>query len=385
MGQHKAEPTRGFDALAVEISERQRSRSLLDLLGESRADLRSGLDVALIERERDLGRQLTDKARRLTQAGKPEQTAALKQEISQLENDYERAQAAIRKASPRYAALVQPQPLKLTEIQAQLDADSLLLEYSLGEERSYLWAITKDSLTSYELPKGELIEKKARQVYELLTARSINNRGETALQRGERVTQAETALVAAAQSLSEMLLAPAAAELGNKRLVIVADGALQYVPFAMLPEPGSLDLSLRSSSKPVAQAITAKPEGQRQKTQDQPLIVNHEVVSLPSASALAIQRTELAGRQPAPKMLAVIADPVFDRTDARFKTSSAEAGNSAQTETIAFNDARSIEHLAVKADAKSDDKTRKLVIPRRPFTRQEAQRLLANQSVAEKR
>jgi len=34
-----------------------------------------------------------------------------------------------------------------------------------------------------------------------------------------------------------MLLAPVATQLGNKRLVVVADGALQYIPFAMLPEP----------------------------------------------------------------------------------------------------------------------------------------------------
>ena len=52
------------------------------------------------------------------QASNSEQAAALKQEISQLETDYERAQADIRKASPHYAALTQPQPLKLKEIQA---------------------------------------------------------------------------------------------------------------------------------------------------------------------------------------------------------------------------------------------------------------------------
>ena len=119
----------------------------------------------------------------------------------------------------------------------------------------------------------------------------------------ERIAQAEAELPPVAQELSQTLLAPAAAELGNKRLVIVADGALQYIPFAMLPEP-----SVARSQLSVA------------KNKAQPLIVNHEVVSLPSASALAIQRTELAGRQPAPKMLAVIADPVFDRTDKRFAT-----------------------------------------------------------------
>jgi CHAT domain-containing protein len=361
MLKHRVDPTRGLNVVALEVSERQRARSLLDLLAEAGADVRQGVDRTLLERERLLSRQLNDKAQRLTQTNKPEEVATLKREISQLETDFERAQADIRKASPHYAALVQPQPLKLKEIQQQLDADTLLLEYALGAERSYLWAVTRESLISYELPKEELINKSARQVYELLAARSENQRGESALERRNRIASADAQLPAAAQSLSQILLAPAAAQLGNKRLVIVADGALQYLPFAVLPEPRSLGLDLGPST-----AKAAKPK------QDQrPLILDHEVVSLPSASAVAIQRSELAGRQSAPKMLAVIADPVFDRNDVRFGS----AATPAQPQNIGFNDARSIEHLAKGSSDKPGVTT--LVIPRLPYTRQEANQLLA--------
>ena len=357
---HREDPTKGFAALALEVSERQRARSLLDVLSEARADVRQGVDAALIERERTLAKQLNDKAQQLAQATKPEQAGTLRQEVSQLETDLERAQAAVRKASPRYAALTQPQPLKLKEIQAQLDADTLLLEYALGDDCSYLWAITKDSLTSYELPKAELIEKSARQVYEVLTARSTNKRSESVAQRQERVSQAEAKLPGAARELSQTILAPVTAQLGNKRLVIVAAGALQYIPFAMLPEP-----SVVSSQLSVA------------KNNGHPLIVKHEIISLPSASALAIQRSELAGRQPAPKMLAVIADPVFDRFDSRFTTPATDTGDKAQTQTIGADDARSIEHLAENSADKSGVTTLRLAIPRLPFTRQEANQLMA--------
>ncbi len=354
MRQHKQEPTKGLDALAVEVSERQRARSLLDLLSESGADLRQGVDLTLLERERVLGRQLNEKAQALAQATKPEQLATLNQEVSQLETDLERAQAAIRKASPRYAALTQPQPLKLKEIQQQLDADTLLLEYALGEERSYLWAITKDSLTSYELPKEGQINQSALAVYELLTARSTNTRGESALKRRERIAQAEARLPTAAGELSQTLLAPVAQQLGNKRLIIVADGALQYIPFAMLPEPKDEGGRLEDERR--------KRRGLHPSSFiPQPLIVSHEVVSLSSASALAIQRTELEGRQPAPKMLAVIADPVFDRTDVRFTTPETQTSAKAQTRTIAFADERSIEHLAEKSHDKSGATTRQTV------------------------
>ena len=118
MRQHQAEPTKGFDALAVEVSERQRARSLLDLLTEASTDLRQGVDAALHRTRAHAGQTTQRQGAARTQTSTPEQAAALKLEISQLENDYERAQAAIRKASPRYAALTQPQPLKLKEIQA---------------------------------------------------------------------------------------------------------------------------------------------------------------------------------------------------------------------------------------------------------------------------
>ncbi len=358
MRQHKAEPTMGFDALALAVSERQRARSLLDLLAEAGADLRSGVDPALLEHEAALTKQLNEKAK--AQASTPEEAGALEREISQLENDLERAQVAIRQSNPHYAALAQPRPLTLVEIQQQLDADTVLLEYALGEERSYLWAVTRDSLKSYELPRGRDIDQSARLVVELLTARSLEKRGESPTERERRITQAEIELPTAATALSATVLAPAAADLGTKRVVVVADGALQYVPFAMLPAP----LAPASSA---ATAKAARP----------PLVVDHEVVSLPSASALAVQRTELAGRQPAPKLLAVIADPVFDRSDVRLKSVPRKASDGPASDLVAANDARSIEHLAQPSDDATDGEPRRLVIPRLPYTRQEATRLLA--------
>ena len=84
--------------------------------------------------------------------------------------------------------------------------------------------------------------------------------------------------------------------LGDKRLLIVSDGALQYIPFAVLPvrKPG------RGPS--------------------QPLVVASEIVTAPSASTVAVLRRDLVGRQPAPKAVAVFADPVFDREDPRVST-----------------------------------------------------------------
>ncbi len=360
MRRHQAEPNKGNNALAFEISERARARGLLEMLAESRADIRGGVDAALLERERLLAKQFNEKAQRLTQSNTAGQLATLKQEISAIENDYEQVQAAIRRASPRYAALTEPPVLKLDDIQQQLGADTLLLEYSLGDERSFLWVVGQNSLASYELPKREQIEQTATDVYRMLTVRSRNVAGETPRQRQARIAQTEAQLPAAARQLSQILLAPAAAQLGNKRLVIVADGALQYIPFAMLPDPNNSDTGNKNP-----QSAIRNPQSET------PLVVNHELISLPSASTLAVMRKELAGRTPAPKQLAVFADPVFAADDPRLKVAAGKLTN----EPASAVASRKIEHLS--SDTTLQGVRRGMVIPRLPFTRQEANQILA--------
>ena len=358
---NRAQPAAGFEALALQASERARARSLLEQLVESRADIRHGVDAALLARERELLQLLNAKAQRLSQLSPrtgDNQRRELQQELRQLEDEYQQVQMRIRQTSPHYAALTQPQPLSAKETQSLLDADTLLLEYALGDERSYLWAVSANGLASYELPKRSLIEDAAKRISKLLNARAVRLRSESAAARNERIAQADAQLSDTAKQLSDWLLAPAAALLGNKRLLIVPDGALQYVPFSMLPiNP---------------QSAIRNPQS------EEPLVVKHELVMLPSASTLAVMRRELAGRPPAPKQLAIFADPVFDENDDRLKAKAALKGSqktdptsSSAAELIAS--ARSIVH----DDLESQAAGRRMVIPRLLFTRQEAERILA--------
>src|SRR4029079_2859089 len=157
-----------LDAEALQASERGRARSLLEHLSEARIDIRQGVDPALIEKERDLTLVLNAKAQREMQLkarkGSGEEIATLQREISVLEEDDKQVQAAIRKSSPQYSALTQPQPLDVKGIQRQLDPNTGLLQFSLGEQRSYGWAVTPESLKTYELPKRVEIENVVRRV-----------------------------------------------------------------------------------------------------------------------------------------------------------------------------------------------------------------------------
>jgi len=324
MRMHAADPVAGHDLAALTVSEQARARSLLELLAEAFTDIRQGVDAQLLERERSLTERLTTKLDNLTKllSGKhtDQQKSAAAKEVDGLTDEYRQAQIDIRQRSPRYAALTQPQTLGTKDLQQQiLDGDTILLEYALGRDHSYLWAVTTDRVLSYQLPSRAVIESAARRVYQLLIARQPAP-GLTEAQQRERETEADAQYQAQATALSQMLLGPVAAQLGTKRLLIVADGALQYLPFATLPVPaGQVPENSNASRSP-----TPSPRP--------PLVSEHEIVSLPSASVLALLRRELVGRQPATRAVAVLADPVFNDDDARIKLSRASRKSPAGTQ-----------------------------------------------------
>jgi CHAT domain-containing protein len=333
---HKQRPDEGYVAAALQASERARARSLLELLTEARIEIRQGVDLTLLERERNLRRQLNAKAghqTRLLSRNHTEQEAAeVNKEIQALTMQYQELQAQIRVASPRYAALTQPQPLTLEQTQQLLDAETLLLEYALGEERSYLWAVTPNSITGHELPGRTEVEAAARRLYDSLSSSSSLSEQKEA------------------SAVSRMLLGPLAGQLSSsKRLLIVASGALQYLPFGALPAPAVSEQSGRSG----------------QTSANRPLIVDHEIVSLPSASTLAVLRHELSGRRPAAKTVAVLADPVFDRNDPRVKAATSQVAASRPADLSVSN----LERSAREAGLLSFDRLRS--------TRREADEILA--------
>ena len=306
---HSRHPGDGYDIKAVQTSERARSRSLLEMLTEAGAGIRQGVDPNLLQRERSLQQALNAKAaaqNRLMQSNHgQDELVGLKNEIKSLVGQLSDIESQIRVNSPRYAALTQPSTLSVKDIQHRLlDPQTVLLEYSLGSERSYLWMITSDTVTSVELPRREEIEIRARRLYELLTQRDRRVKFETAEERKARIVASDAEYVRQATDLSQVLLGSIAKKLAQtpkRRLLIVTDGALNYLPFAALPSPQALS----------GQGYT-------------PLVVDYEIVSLPSASILDVLRRETAGRKQGSKTLAVLADPVFERDDAiRRKNSNA--------------------------------------------------------------
>jgi CHAT domain-containing protein len=379
---HAADPKAGYDLEALAVSERTRARSLLDLLKESRVDIRQGVDTQLLDRERRLNELIAAKQDKMTEMlsrrHSEAQKVAAEKEVAALLIDRQQAQAEIRQRNPHYAALTEPRTLKAQEIQQTLlDPDTLLLEYAFGKEQVYLWLVSNTSVKSFTLARRQEVEDASRRVYELLLARQ-NNKALPEAELRASIAEADTRFQNEAAALSRQLLGPVASQLGSKRLLIVAPGALQYLPFAALPDP------VAGSQSPVAgnSASSNRPPA----ADDRPLIVDHEIITLPSTSVLAELRREGRQRLAPSKTVAILADPVFSRDDPRVgagvqgasqqKSSSKSRSRSrSQTRTLASL----LPELAVdlKSAARGNAPVYRAAPARLPFSREEAEAIFA--------
>jgi len=333
---HQGRPSAGYDILALRVIEQCRLRTLLEFLSSSRIELSQGIDSGYLARLKELQLKLESAESRRAQSLNRKQAEKLVQiemEIEELLRQMDLLDAEIRVRHHQYAALKTPIPLSPSEIQRQLlDDETILLEYMLGKTRAYLWLVTADSINSYWLPQTQKLDQAARRVQALLASNKQPPDGETPKEKHARQAMLKKEFDQAAAELSQMILGPVAGKLGKKRLLIVADGILQYIPFGVLPEPESGGTGDDGATGRRGDgAIARQGDGETVRKGKQlpvapsphrpvafiPLIANHEIVTLPSASVLATLRRIRTGRSAAPHALAVLADPVFSSEDGR--------------------------------------------------------------------
>ena len=278
---------------AFETSESARARSLAELLRVSDTNLLSSVDPELSKQERTLRKSLRVKedARVSLLRRKPEKQELdkLDAELEQLNTEYKNILDTINQRYPAFGQLTQPHSWDLQRIQKEVigDDDTLLLEYLLGPEKSYVWVVTRSGFTSHELPSQTAINDAVKKVYDLLR---VKPKDET-----------KNNLDQATKELAQMILWPVADQLQKQRIIVAADGALNYIPFQILPAAENAE----------------------------DLVSQREIINVPSASILGELRKEASRRGVREKVLAAIGNPVF-----------AEQGNNEQvasTRNIVIN------------------------------------------------
>ncbi|HKU76117.1 MAG TPA: CHAT domain-containing protein [Pyrinomonadaceae bacterium] len=283
---------------ALSLSEQARARNLIDLLTEAHANSSSGISPQAEDKNIRLQQEisgLTQSLLRLRNLGAEKDANAVEQTLIR---KFQEQNDLARKRGSSADITQQARPRTPHKIQQLLDDNTILLQYSLDDERSHLWTVTRNSIEHHFLPDRDDIKRVAKLLGQALTSLEPKKPHESNLEYMKRFNQSPESFRSHALELSRMILGPVWSKLGNKRLVIVADGALQYIPFEVLPSP--------ESSEGTGPANL--------------LLSGNEIVYEPSASALGLLRDR--PRSNPSKTVAVFADPVFESNDERVQRSS---------------------------------------------------------------
>jgi CHAT domain-containing protein/tetratricopeptide (TPR) repeat protein len=214
---------------ALHMAEASHARAFLAMLAESRIDLRAGISPALRKREDGLLERINEAEKRLQHRDLPAAgRRAAQAELNAAESDLENVRVDIRAENPRFADLQYAQPLDAPGIRKALpDARTAVVEYTLGPARSFAWAVTKTGMLALTLPRQSEIDRLV-SAYRSEIARPVSS---LTLAAGQaELRQAGDRLYAAVFRPIEPALA------GIRRIIVIPDGALYFIPFDALPD-----------------------------------------------------------------------------------------------------------------------------------------------------
>lgn len=266
---------------ALEVAEAYHARAFLDVLAGAGIESAQELTAEQREAEDKLFAQIASVQKELWKPElKPEEEAQLTRKLEEAEAALETFHLKIRRDNPRYTRVSSPTLLKADRIASDLlSPDTALIEFVLSEQKSFAWVIQQDKLTAITLPPGKEIEALVQQ-YRAVFAGNINASNalaEIAKQKAQ------------GQQLYKKLFQPLAAHLTTARkLVIVPDGALAYLPFE----------TLVSESKGIATY----------------LLERFAISYAPSASALAALKAHRAAATNDAKGIIAFGDPQYAKT-----------------------------------------------------------------------
>jgi CHAT domain-containing protein/lipopolysaccharide biosynthesis regulator YciM len=242
-------------AAALGYAERAKARVLLDVLHSGRVIITKAMTAEEQERERSFNNQLVSLNTQISRENLRSQPdgarlSDLKAQLQKARLDYEAFQTGLYAAHPELKTQRgQVEPLTPEQAGDLLpDAQSALLEYVVTDDRTYLFALTRnDAGTATEL-KVYPLEIKRKEL------------SERAAQFREILAKGSPGFRQPARELYDLLLKPAAAQLqGRTSLIIVPDAALWELPFQAL-QPSAARYLIEDCAIAYAPSLTALGE-----------------------------------------------------------------------------------------------------------------------------
>ena len=227
------QPDAGFADLALHVSERARARRVLEGVTESALDFRSTADAPLVEQERALRQEVSVLAMQQVRFGEQDAPAARRavadRKLRELEARRQQILTALRQSNPGYADVIQPSILDARDVQKALDPETALLEYAIGDDGSYVWVVSQDSVRVFRLPDAATLDALARRLYLALSARAGEASSLAEAQRRAAIADKGAAQAAAQLSdsiLPDMLVGPRGQAAGRRHRRGLADRAV---------------------------------------------------------------------------------------------------------------------------------------------------------------
>jgi CHAT domain-containing protein/tetratricopeptide (TPR) repeat protein len=226
---------------AFSYSERCRAQILASLLREAMERTGAKGNDRLLGREREILSRLTFYQARLQDGTiTPVERAGLLEKIEGLERRFTSLSLKLEQRDKDYLSELYPKVEQPDELFSSLAPGERALSYFLGEKRSYVFCGKKGELAVYELPAKAFIEQRVDRFLSLLQQMANASEGTASDPAAADTAATGPAIPAqvfdlASNELYDLLLEPAAGSLETgEKLIIVPDGLLNRLPFALL-------------------------------------------------------------------------------------------------------------------------------------------------------
>jgi CHAT domain-containing protein/Flp pilus assembly protein TadD len=308
---HRAQPKAGYDREALAIASRNQSRVFTEMMRQADVARFSG-DPAFI-RLRERREQLQERVAQLRQAKAtvPVTLANAEQRIKELDaqlgdaaGDLVASEEELWREYPRFMELANPRPVSADDLQKRLlKPDEALVSYVLLPQEAVIFAVTREQFRMVVAPvRRAVIAERIHQIRRAIDKVAV---GESVL----FLREIEPEML---QALYRDLFAPVAdAVAGRQKILVVADGPLQTIPFELFLT------HYTTEERAAFERTKAQSDGSAEKPYLQeyaPLAYlgqTQRFAYLPSLSALTSQRLYPKRASLSKVDLVAFADPLF--------------------------------------------------------------------------
>ncbi len=221
-------PKKDYLSQAFDSMERAKARMFLDTLAEFQSGIRKGLNAEQAHHERTILKKISKYQSELREASTVEETNDRNKKLRESESELDQWIVNLKRQNPQYAQLKYPEPYRLNQVRKQLPANTVLLEFFVGEKESFVFALTSRGQQMESLPGRTQLEESIRKYRDRIShpPKTLLGTDADALQEAYR-SQSRTLFHQLIGPVNEIIR-------GKENMILILDGLLHYVPFETL-------------------------------------------------------------------------------------------------------------------------------------------------------